>query len=451
MMALFTLSEMAHRFGGTVWRPDAEFARVSTDSRHLQPDALFVALRGERFDGHEFLADVTGRACGAVVDTLDRSLPLPQWVVADTLTALGQIAFSNRERFAGPLIAITGSSGKTTVKEMLAAVLGQSGATLATEGNLNNHIGVPLTLLRLSPEHRYAVVEMGASGPGEIASYCRWARPDVALINNIAPAHLQGFGSVDGVARAKSEIYQGLGPEGVAIVNRDEQYADQWLDRLAGRTVLTYGLDSDAATVTAREIESLPDGCCRFSLVIGGDSVVVSLTIPGRHNVANALAAACCAHAVGATLADIAAGLSRAVTVSGRMRVVAGLHGSRLLDDSYNANPGSVRAAIETLAHFPGRRVLVLGDMGELGDSAQQLHAGIGVYARERGIDELWTVGALSAAAATAFASERRFADRAGLADALAPLLDSETTVLIKGSRSAGMEAVVAALTEETS
>lgn len=451
MIAPLTLSDMAHRFGGTLWRPDAEFSTVATDSRHLQPGALFVALRGDRFDGHDFLTEAARHACGAVVEAPDRSLPLPlpQWVVADTLVALGQIALCNRERFAYPLIAITGSSGKTTVKEMLATVLRRCGAVLATEGNLNNHIGVPLTLLRLNPEHRYAVVEMGASGHGEIASYSRWAKPDIALVNNVAPAHLQGFGSLDGVARAKGEIYESLGANGIAIINRDEPYADQWLQHVAGCAVLTYGLDSDTVDVTAREVEARSDGCCRFQLTIKGTSAPVSLTIPGRHNVRNALAAACCAHAAGVTLADIAAGLSDAVTVPGRMRVLIGRHGARLVDDSYNANPGSVRAAIETLAQFSGRRVLVLGDMGELGDSAPQLHAALGVYARERGIDELWTVGALSAAAAAAFASDRHFDDRAELAGTLAPLLDDETTVLIKGSRSAGMEAVVAALTEE--
>lgn len=449
MMAPLTLSYLAHRFGGTLWSPDAEFAAVSTDSRELQRGELFVALRGDRFDGHQFLSDLADRACGAVVDTPDRALSLPQWVVADTVVALGQIARCNRERFRRPVIAITGSSGKTTVKEMLASILGRHGEVLVTYGNLNNHIGVPLTLLRLSGEHRYAVVEMGASAAGEIASYCHWAEPDIALVNNVAPAHLQGFGSVEGVARAKGEIYQGLSARGIAIINRDEPFADDWLQSLAGRTVFSYGLGNDMVDVRALAVESLADGCCRFRLWIRGESAEVTLTIPGRHNVMNALAAACCAFAAGVALADIAAGLSSAVTVPGRMRVLGGLRGARVVDDSYNANPGSVRAAIDTLAQFPGRRLLVLGDMGELGDSAVRLHADIGSYARERGIDELWTVGPLSAAAAAAFGSDRHFDDRTVLADVLAPLLDDEMTVLVKGSRSAGMEAVVAALTEE--
>lgn len=449
MMTPLTLSYLAHRFGGTLWAPDAEFTAVGTDSRHLQAGELFVALRGDRFDGHRFLADVAGRACGAVVDTPDRTLSLPQWVVADTVVALGQIARCNRERFRRPVIAITGSSGKTTVKEMLASILSRRGRVLATHGNLNNHIGVPLTLLRLSAEDRYAVVEMGASAAGEIASYCHWAEPDIALVNNVAPAHLQGFGSLDGVAHAKGEIYQGLSARGIAIVNRDEPFADDWLQSLEGRTVLSYGLGNDMVDVRALAVESLADGCCRFRLWVRGESAEVTLTIPGRHNVMNALAAACCAYAAGAELADIAAGLSSAVTVGGRMRVLGGLRGARVVDDSYNANPGSVRAAIDTLAQFAGRRVLVLGDMGELGDSAARLHAELGSYARERGIDELWTVGPLSAAAAATFGSDRHFDDRTALADSLAPLLDREMTVLIKGSRSAGMEAVVAALIEE--
>lgn len=449
MIGAISLARLAHRFGGTLLNPDAEFTAVSTDSRGLQHGELFVALRGERFDGHDFLADVAERACGLVVDTPDRSLRVPQWVVPDTVVALGRIALCNRERFNGPVIAITGSSGKTTVKEMTAAILSRRGEVLATSGNLNNHIGVPLTLLRLDDSHRYAVIEMGASGTGEIASYCHWARPDVALVNNVAAAHLQGFGSLEGTARAKGEIYQGLQDDGRAVVNLDEPFAAGWLAQLGGRARLTYGINGGGADVRATDIDMAQDGCCRFLLHIRGERVPVALSIPGRHNVANALAAACCAHAVGVALPDIAAGLAAAMTVGGRLRVCQGVGGARLIDDSYNANPGSVRAAIDTLARFEGRRVLVLGDMAELGDNERQLHHEVGSYAREQGIDELWTVGVLSEHAASGFGGGRHFGDRSGLAAALRPLLEPGLTVLVKGSRSAGMEAVVAALTEE--
>ncbi len=390
------------------------------------------------------------RACGLVVDTPNRTLSLPQWVVPDTTEALGQIALVNRERFAGPAIAITGSSGKTTVKEMTAAILSRCGPTLATRGNLNNHIGVPLTLLGLAPEHRYAVIEMGASAAGEIASYCRWARPDVALVNNIGAAHLAGFGSLEGTARAKGEIYRGLGEGGVAVVNLDEPFAGGWLDALGETVRISYGVAAERADVRARDIRMDEDGCCHFVLDLKGETVAVSLPLPGRHNVHNALAAAACALAVGAPMARIGEGLAQVSTVGGRMRVCTGAGGARLIDDSYNANPGSVRAAIDTLARFDGRRVLVLGDMGELGASEAELHREVGEYARQQGIDELWAVGRLSAYACVGFAgAARHFEDRNSLAVALRPLLEPTVTVLVKGSRSAGMEAVVAALTEE--
>lgn len=460
MIGTLSLTSLAHRFGGTLLlgdtalHPDEGFAAINTDSRDLQTGELFVALRGERFDGHEFLAEAAQRAYGLVVDTSDHTLRVPQWVVADTVTALGQIAQCNRERFGGPVIAITGSSGKTTVKEMTAAILSRRASVLATSGNLNNHIGVPLTLLRLDASHRYAVIEMGASDVGEIASYCQWARPDVALVNNVAPAHLKGFGSLKGIAQAKGEIYQALQPDGLAVINLDEPFADSWLNQFgqrpdAGYNVLSYGINHCEADVRATDIGVTSDGCYRFRLHIDGEQVPVALSIPGRHNVMNALAAACCAHAVGVALADIAAGLATASAIKGRMQVRRGAGGSRLIDDSYNANPGSLRAAIDTLVGFAGRRILVLGDMGELGTAEQQLHHEVGRYACEQGVDELWSVGPLSKHAASGFGGGHHFDDRSELAATLRPLLEPGVTVLVKGSRSAGMEAVVTALTEE--
>lgn len=306
-------------------------------------------------------------------------------------------------------------------------------------------------MLNLDESHRFAAIEMGASAPGEIHAYCQWARPGVALVNNVAPAHLVGFGTLEGVARAKGEIYQSLDADGLAIINLDEPFSSLWLELVNDRPRLTYG-SAASADVRGSDVRLEGDGCCSFLLHIHGSAVRVTLPIPGRHNVANALAAAAIARAVGLELEDIAAGLAGVPSVSGRMKMGRGLNGARLIDDSYNANPGSVRAAIDTLVSFAGRRVLVLGDMAELGATAAQLHREVGQYAREQGVDELWTVGQFSEEAATAFgASARHCASRDDLAAKLGSVLNTEVTVLVKGSRSAGMEAVVAALKGEVS
>ena len=460
MMMPLTLAQMADQMrtslGATLHNGDVSFSRVTTDTRQLQAGDLFVALRGERFDAHDFLAEAAAKGvCGLVVESFDANVALPQLVVSNTMLALGQIAACNRAAFSGPLIAITGSSGKTTVKTMLTCILRERGAVLATQGNLNNHIGVPLTLLQLEPKHEYAVIEMGASGLGEIAYLCSLATPSIAMINNVMPAHIAGFGSIDNVAIAKAEIYQGLIANGAAIVNLDDRYAAQWLAQLTDKQVIKVSLQNESADCFARDIKVTADGVT-FVIVIRQESMSVQLNALGEHSVRNALMAAACACAAGANIQQIRNGLQKFTPVAGRMTRQTGLKGMQVIDDSYNANPGSVRAAIDVLAAQEGTRVLVLGDMGELGNDAEQLHADLGAYARARGIDKLLTVGVLSQHASEAFAGAglasgaQHFAEQQTLIYALASMANKNMTVLIKGSRSAKTDLIVRALCDSS-
>ena len=440
------LREAAHVLNGEVSGADVIFTTVSTDSRQLSAGALFVALTGPNFDGHNFVA--AARERGAVAALVSRPVadPLPQLRVADTRLALGQLAAAWRSRFAGPLIALTGSNGKTTLKEMIAAILRVRGLTLSTEGNLNNDIGVPLTLLRLNGEHAYAVIEMGANHPGEIAYLTGLAQPDVAIINNAGPCHLEGFGDVAGVARAKGEIFQGLRPAGAAVINRDDEYADYWAGLNPGRRIMDFGLDRPAAV----RGELLDSASNRFRLHAGGEEADIQLPVPGRHNVRNALAAAAAALAVGATLEDIRRGLESLRGVGGRLQRLPGRHGGAVIHDAYNANPASLAAALEAVGAGPGRKWLVLGDMRELGPAADELHARSGGEARVAGFERLYALGEHSRAAVAAFGTGGlHFED----VDALVADLNRDlhlggepAVVLVKGSRGMRMEQVVAAL-----
>lgn len=429
---------------------DCRFTRLTTDSRQLQAGEVFLALRGERFDGHNFLAAAADQGAAAlVVESPATNLDLPQLVVNDSLKALGQIAALNRAAFHGPLVALTGSSGKTTVKTMIAQILKECGETLATRGNLNNHIGVPLTLLQLEARHRYAVIEMGASGPGEIAYLRSLAKPQVVLINNVMPAHIKGFGSLEGVARAKGEIYEQLPADATAVVNLDETFAPQWLAQLAGRRVLGVSLNNPAdAQVSARNPQFFADGLS-FELVIMGESWPVNLQAPGEHSLRNALAAAACAWAAGAKGEQIVRGLEAFTPVAGRMNRQRGWSGVLIIDDTYNANPGSVRAAIDVLvAQGPGA-ALVLGDMGELGEEAEQLHAELGRYAKQKGLPRLFTLGELTRHTTAAFGEgARHFIQASDLIEQLKNEASADRCFLIKGSRSARMDLIVRALCE---
>jgi UDP-N-acetylmuramoyl-tripeptide--D-alanyl-D-alanine ligase len=442
------LHEAAQAIGARHAGPDVWLQGVSTDTRTLQPGQLFVALRGPNHDGHDYLAEAMARgAAGCLVEQVVTDCPAI--LVEDTRLALGQLARAWRRRFDIPLVAITGSNGKTTVKEMLAAILArpdasQPGEVLATRGNLNNDIGLPLTLLELDARHRSAVVELGANHAGEIDYLTHIALPDVALITNAGPAHLEGFGSLEGVARAKGEIFAGLADNGTAVINADDAFAPLWRERAAPHRIVTFGLQP-GAEVTARW-QAGANGS-RLQVTTPQGEVEITLALLGQHNVMNALAAIAAATALAVPLATLRTGLESLRPVPGRLELKTGPAGSRLIDDTYNANPASLAAALEVLAAFPGRRILVLGDMAELGVDAGALHAEAGRLAREAGLDGLIGVGPLAAAAAREFgAGGTACADQAGAIAQLQAGLDADSTVLVKGSRASRMERVVAAL-----
>lgn len=451
--AMLTLAEAAAALGLPPGHgADAAFVRVTTDSRDVRPGDLFVALRGDRFDGHDFVAQaLTGGAVGALVEAYHPALAAlgdraPLLVVADPLAALGQLAAAWRARFALPLAAITGSSGKTTVKEMVAAVLRHvagDAAVLATAGNLNNHIGVPQMLLRLRPEHRYAVIEMGMNHYGEIRYLTGLARPEVALVNNAGTAHIGHFGSTRGIAEAKGEIFEGLSAGGCAVINLDDEFAGYWQGLAADHRQLGFGLEQ--GEVRARALAQAPLSS-RFVLLTPAGEAPVELPAPGLHNVRNALAAAAVCHALGLAPAQIAAGLATFAGAKGRLQLKRAFNGALLVDDSYNANPDSIRAAIDVLAGLPGARWLVLGDTGEIDDVALR-HAELGAYARGKGFAGFYAVGEDMRHAVEAYGEGARwFAGHAELAAALRPQLAAGDSVLVKGSRFMRMEQVVDAL-----
>jgi UDP-N-acetylmuramoyl-tripeptide--D-alanyl-D-alanine ligase len=451
---MMLLSQAAQALGGKLLGPDVLFTSVSSDSRAIAPGDLFVALQGERFDGSAFVAGaLQGGAVAAMVNA-DRINELAAisnqqpaiLLVEDTRLALGCLAAHWREQFTIPLVAVTGSNGKTTVKEMLAGILrsaaGSADAVLATQGNLNNDIGMPLTLLKLRAAHRYAVIEMGMNHPGEIDYLTRLARPDVAIITNAASAHLAGLGSVEAVARAKGEIVAGLPGNGIAVINADDSHAPLWRKLAGSHTVFEFGLERHVA-IHAHWQPHAHGSRIEVTTPQGGFSA--DLQVPGVHNVRNALAATAAAMALHVALPEIAAGLEKFTGVAGRLQRKSALHGAVLLDDSYNANPASVHAALKVLALTVGKKILVLGDMGELGTDAARMHREIGAEARSLGVDELLALGELSAHAVREFGSGARHFDC--VEDLLAALdkdLDGGSTVLVKGSRFMRMERVVA-------
>ncbi len=443
MIGQFSSTELVAALDARYDGPAFNAGAVSTDTRTLGAGALYVALVGERFDGHDFIDAASERgAIAAVVGRRIDGSALPQLLVDDTLIALGRIARINRRRFDGRLIGVTGSAGKTTCKEMIAAILSAEGApVLATRGNLNNEIGVPLTLLAIASEHHFAVVEMGAGQPGDIAWLCRFAEPDIGLVTEALPAHLERMGSVEAVAETKGALFSGLKGDGVAIVNADSAFAPLWRRQAGSRDIVTFGF-GPGADVGARDLRGDATGQ-RFTLVCVQGEVEVTLPLLGRHNVRNALAAAAAAMAAGASLAAVRRGLAQVAPVPGRLQPRRGLRGEAVIDDSYNANPGAVKAAIDVLAALEGRRRLVLGNMAELGAEAERLHIDVAGYARESGIDELFCVGSFAPQQAERFgAGAAAFADNDALLAALARA-HAVDAVLVKGSRSAGMEIVV--------
>lgn len=446
-MIAVTLSWVASHLQAELAGEDLTIQGVSTDTRTICPGDLFIALVGPNFNGHKFVDMAIQKGAAALVVSEDVDVSVPTIKVADTKVALGQLGAAVKAEVAPKTVGITGSSGKTTVREMVAAILSRRGKVLATAGNFNNDIGVPLTLLRLEADHEFAVVEMGANHLGEIAYTTNMVKPDVATIVNAAAAHLEGFGSLFGVARAKSEIFKGLSDVGTAIVNLDSQFKEYWLGKLHDTHVQTFALE-EGADFFAQDVMLGLDGCAEFRLCAPAGQINLTLALPGMHNVSNALVAAALAMNVGASLDDVKFGLENMRQVGGRLQVKQLTNQVKVLDDSYNANVASVNAAIELLASFQGRRVLVLGDMGELGEKARYYHAEVGENAANKGIDSLYTLGVLSHSASDAF-NGKHFSDLNALVDALAADLSHEKrdiTILVKGSRSARMERVVKAL-----
>jgi UDP-N-acetylmuramoyl-tripeptide--D-alanyl-D-alanine ligase len=434
---------------------DVAFLGVSTDSRKTMPGELFVALRGEIFDGHDFVATAKERgATAAVVDDKAADglsqLGLPLIVVADTRLALGTLAAHWRARFSMPLIAVTGSNGKTTTKEMIASIMRAAfgDAVLATRGNFNNDIGMPLTLLKLGEQHRAAIIEMGMNHPGEIAYLADIAQPTVALVTNAQRAHLEGMGTIDMIAAEKGSVFERLGPTGVAVINADDEWADLWSGQSTGRQVLRFSVERAADVIGQCHIHGLEN---RLLMSYRGEQVEVELALPGAHNARNALCAATAALAAGVALPVVREGLAAFRGIKGRLQRRTGLNGASVLDDTYNANPDSVRAGIDVLASIIGKTILVLGDMGEIGDMTGQFHDEIGGYAKSQGIDRMLTLGDSSALAAHNFgAGGQHFRKVDELIEALSAELTPETTVLVKGSRFMRMERVADAICEQT-
>ncbi len=441
-----TLEEVAEMTGGVLYGADVALNSVATDSRLVKTDQLFIAIKGERFDAHDFVADLVGKAGAALVHK-KIDCDLSQVVVEDTLQALADLASAWRKKFKKPVVGLTGSNGKTTLKEMIAAILSFEGNVLATHGNLNNDIGMPLTLLRIREEHDFAVIEMGANHFGEIELLTKIARPDVAVVNNAGAAHLEGFGNIEGVAQAKGEIFIGLGTRGVAVINADDKYADYWNDSNKGREVFTFGINN-AATISGR-LSS--DG--GLMIKAGSDEVRANLKLLGRHNAMNALAATAVSTALGIKLDTIIEGLESLQPVKGRLAPVAGIYNSQILDDTYNANPDSAVAALDVLAQRKNT-AFVLGDMGELGAGTIKMHESIGEKAKDVGINRMYCLGDYSAKACNKFGENGKvFTEMGELISSLKnDVLNDKNenmTILVKGSRTMKMERAVEALSQK--
>ena len=442
------LSEAARALDAEVVGIDVGFHGVSTDTRALEKRQLFVALHGPNFDGHDFLeAARDGGAAAAMVDVQSALAALPALRVRDIRAALGALAAHWRQRFSLPMVGVTGSNGKTTVKEMLASIFALEGEVLATRGNLNNEVGLPLTLLRLSEKHRLGVVELGASAVGEIAYLAGLARPTVGVITQCNPAHLDGFGSVAAVARAKGELLEALPDDGIAVINADDCYAGFWRGLAAGRRQISFGLEQPA-DVSAHW--QAAEGYTRVTLQTRFGTTELRLALLGKHNVMNALAATACATAAGVGLEAIAKGLASVKPVGGRMQMRRARGGATILDDSYNANPSSLRAALEVLAAMQAPRWFVLGDMRELGEESPRYHREAGEWARELGVERMFSVGTLSEAGSEAFGhGAQHYASQEALIEVLRAGLSSDVKLLVKGSRGMRMERVVDALVED--
>ena len=449
------LSQLCLVTAGKLHGEDVEFASISIDTRTLVPGDLFIAINGHRFDGHDFIDQAIRLGACAVMVEREVECAHPQVRVADARIALGRLGAAWRDGFPGRVVGLTGSNGKTTVKEMIAAILSVNDKVLSTRGNLNNDLGVPLTLMRLSPEQRYAVIEMGANHPGEIAYVAGLARPDIALITNAGEAHLEGFGSREGIAQGKGEIITALGSDGIAILNADDKFLGYWEGLAGGRKITRFGFSETA------DVRGLADSvqvvwendsfATRFSFTYQGLRHDAALHLAGRHNVANALAAAAACLALGVDAEQIKRGLSSLLPVGGRMQPDRASNGALLINDTYNANPSSFKAALEVLAEMPGQAWVALGAFGELGEASAELHAGLGTLAKSFGVVRLCATGSFAGKAVEAFGPGGQFfARQEELIETLQHEMTPDVALLVKGSRSQQMERVVEALTART-
>jgi len=426
---------------------DIYFSSISIDTRTLKPGALFIAVQGTDFDGHDFIELACQKKAAAVITQFPLATKIPYLQVKDTRKALGMLARYHRQQFNLPIIALTGSCGKTTTKEYLSNILKEYGSTLTAQKSFNNDIGVPLTLLKLNSTHQFAVLEMGANALGEIAWLTHLAQPTIAMILNIGSAHLEGFGSLQGVAQAKTEILQGLSPTDIGIIHTNVMKT--WGHFIPkAKKIILYG-SHEKSRVSAHSISLDSEGKAKFILIANAENIPIQLSLLGLHQVDNALAAATAAVALNIPSEMIKIGLESTQPISGRLNSCISYHGANILDDTYNANPDSVKASLDLLKHYKNKRILVLGDLAELGENSQALLASIGHYARELGIDQLLSVGSSSAEAGRAFGKHAfHFTEQKALIHALDQQLDAYCTVLIKGSRNSDMEKVVQALTK---
>jgi UDP-N-acetylmuramoyl-tripeptide--D-alanyl-D-alanine ligase len=439
---MMLLSEIAKALNASMRGVDVNVQSVGTDSRNIAKGQLFVGIRGEHFDGNDYATEAIQQGAAAALVSNANIHAVPSVLVKDTRLALGELAHYWRSKFTMPLVAVTGSNGKTTVKEMITAILNVTqGKVLATRGNLNNDIGVPLTLLGLNDKHTYAVIEMGMNHEGEIRYLTHIAQPKVAVVNNAGTAHIGEVGSREGIARAKGEIFEGLAEGGIAVINADDNFADYWQSLNNNRKVITFGLNAKAdvsATYQALHDASL------IQLKTPSGTVEFSLYVLGEHSVHNALAASAVAVALGISNENIAIGLAQFNPVKGSLNRLEGSHDAVVIDDTYNANPDSMKAAIDVLAQQKGTQILVMGDMAELGDGAPQMHAEIGAYAKQKGIHQLFSFGELSKLASAEFGlNAKHFDTLEALLDELLSGMKNDVTVLVKGSRFMKMERVV--------
>ncbi|NOR68665.1 MAG: UDP-N-acetylmuramoyl-tripeptide--D-alanyl-D-alanine ligase [Methylomarinum sp.] len=443
------LSAVASFTKGYLVGKDLAIVSVSIDTRTLLKDDLYIAIKGQNFDGHAFIEQAEKSGAGAVLVEYEVDTELPQIVVKDTHKALAELASAWKNQSDVKTIAVTGSNGKTTVKEMIAAILAVNAKVHFTKGNLNNDIGVPLTLLKLQPEHQYAVVEMGANHLGEIKYSSHYAQPDVAVITNVGAAHIEGFGSLEGVARAKGEIIEGLSATGIAVLNKDDDFYPLWLDIAGDRQLLSFGMDK-TADINAHAILVRVENnefITQFTLSTATDEIAIQLKLAGQHNVINALAAAASCLSVGIGLQQIKQGLECLKPVLGRLQPLLGKYGGLVIDDTYNANPSSVKVALDVLTQCQGESWVVLGALGEMGVDSKTIHKELGELIKSMNVDRLLTIGADAEFTANAFGDGADFfTDQAQLIAELKKQLTGNESVLVKGSRAQKMENVVAAL-----